>query len=246
MELLWLVGLGAAAGVVGSVTGLGGGVVMVPALTALGVPPTAAVSGSLAAVLANSAASASVYWRQRRADYAAGIRLGLMSVPGTAAGALASSQAAPGEFRLLFAALLAACGAYVLLRARLRPSRAGAALVVAASAAASFGAGAVSGFFGVGGGVVFVPLLIIALGFGARRAVPTAHVILLFSASSGSAVHFALGHLDALPALYMASGAAAGGAAGAALSRGLGEGYLRWAVAAAVFAAAASMALLRP
>lgn len=246
MDLLWLAGLGAAAGVVGSVTGLGGGVVMVPVLTAAGVPPVTAVSNSLFAVFSNSAASAAVYWRQRRIEYAAGLRLGLMSVPGTAAGALASSEAAPQEFRVMFAALLAASGAYVLLRHRMRPSRASGARAAAATAAASFAAGTVSGFFGVGGGVVFVPLLVVALGLSVRRAAPTSHLILVFASASGAAAHLAMGHPDLLPALYLSAGAAAGGLAGALLSRGIGEGPLRWAVAASVFAAAASMVLLRP
>ena len=246
VELLWLVGLGAAAGAVGSVTGLGGGIVMVPALTAAGVPPVAAVSNSLFAVLASAAGSSAAYWRQRRAEYAAGVRLGLVSAPGTVAGAVASSEAAPAEFRVLFAALLVASGAYVLLRHRLRPSRASGARAVAGTAAASFAAGAVSAFFGVGGGVVFVPLLVVALGMDLRRAAPTSQVILLFAASSGAAAHYAMGHPDVVAAAYLSAGALLGGFAGAAASRGMGEGPLRWAVACSVFAAAASMAFLRP
>ena len=66
------------------------------------------------------------------------------------------------------------------------------------------------------------------------------------ASASGAAAHLAMGHPDLLPALYLSAGAAAGGLAGALLSRGIGEGPLRWAVAASVFAAAASMALLRP
>ena len=246
MELLWLVGLGAAAGVVGSMTGLGGGIVMVPALAAAGAPPVAAVSNSLFGVLASAAGSSAVYWRQRRIEYSAGVRLGLASAPGTVIGAAASSAAAPDEFRALFAALLVASGAYLALRPRMRPSRARGARAAAGTAAASFAAGAVSSFFGVGGGVVFVPLLVVALGLGVRRAAPTSQVILLFAASSGAAAHYAMGHPDVASAAYLSAGALLGGAAGAAVSRGVSEGPLRWAVAASVLAAAASLVLLRP
>ena len=47
IDQLWLIPLGVAAGMLGSMIGLGGGIIVVPVLTFLGFPPTAAASNSL-------------------------------------------------------------------------------------------------------------------------------------------------------------------------------------------------------
>ena len=41
IDQLWLIPLGFAAGILGSMIGLGGGIIVVPVLTFLGIPPTA-------------------------------------------------------------------------------------------------------------------------------------------------------------------------------------------------------------
>ncbi|HXV50657.1 MAG TPA: sulfite exporter TauE/SafE family protein, partial [Nitrosopumilaceae archaeon] len=46
-EQLWLIPLGFAAGVLGSILGLGGGIIVVPVLTFFGYSPTLAASTSL-------------------------------------------------------------------------------------------------------------------------------------------------------------------------------------------------------
>ena len=50
IEELWLIPLGFVAGVLGSIIGLGGGIIIVPVLTFMGFSPTLAVSNSLFAV----------------------------------------------------------------------------------------------------------------------------------------------------------------------------------------------------
>ena len=47
IDQLWLIPLGFAAGILGSMIGLGGGIIVVPVLTFLGIPPTVAASNSL-------------------------------------------------------------------------------------------------------------------------------------------------------------------------------------------------------
>jgi len=65
IDQLWLIFLGFAAGVLGSMIGVGGGIIVVPALTFLGFPPTVAASNSLFAALSNSIASTISYSRQK-------------------------------------------------------------------------------------------------------------------------------------------------------------------------------------
>jgi len=241
---LWLVPLGAVAGVLGSMIGLGGGIIVVPVLTFLGFPPAVAASNSLFAAFGNAAASTVSYSRQKRIDYGAGLKLGLLSVPGTVLGAFVSGDVAPEAFKALFALVLIASGIYIFLRKGMRTKKdnaAHAALVLAV--AASFFAGTISSFFGIGGGIVFVPLMVVAMGMSMKRAAPTSQFVLLFASFSGLAVHSALGHPDFLQALYLAAGASVGGVIGARISLDIREGYLRILASAALFIAAAKMIL---
>ena len=74
-EELWLIPLGFVAGLLGSIIGLGGGIIIVPVLTFLGFPPTAAASNSLFAAFSNAAASSLSYARQKRIEYSIGLKL---------------------------------------------------------------------------------------------------------------------------------------------------------------------------
>src|ERR1044072_2417447 len=91
MDLMYYIGLAAtgfAAGLLGALLGLGGGVFVVPALVlGFGLPTITAVGTSNVAVVATSVAGASSYVRDRLAN----VRLGLVLLISTTAAALASS-----------------------------------------------------------------------------------------------------------------------------------------------------------
>ena len=106
IDNLWLIPLGFVAGVLGSMVGLGGGIIVVPVLTFLGFSPTAAASNSLFAALSNAIASTISYSRQKRIEYSLGIKLGLLTIPGTIIGAVISTDVAPDIFKILFAFVL--------------------------------------------------------------------------------------------------------------------------------------------
>ncbi len=244
LDGIWLVPLGVAAGVLGSMIGLGGGIIVVPVLTFLGFPPTAAASNSLFAAFSNAVASTVSYSGQRRIEYGTGLRLGLLSVPGTVLGALVSADAAPGTFKMLFAVVLIASGVYIFLRKGMQAREKTAAhATLALMVGASFFAGITSSFFGIGGGIVFVPLMVVAMGMAMKRAAPTSQFVLLFASFSGLAVHSVLGHPDFLQSLYLAAGAFVGGLVGSRVSLKVGEGHLRILVSAVLFVAAVKMIL---
>lgn len=56
--------------------------------------------------------------------------------------------------------------------------------------------GFLSGLFGVGGGVIFVPLLMFLKGFDVHRAVGTSLVVIIFTALAGAAFHGKAGMVD--------------------------------------------------
>ena len=240
---LWMAGLAAAAAALGSIVGLGGGVIIVPVLTLAGIPPPIAATNSLFAVLANSSSSTISYYRQKRINYREGLTLGLMAVPGIAVGALISSDISPDMFKFFFAMVIVASAAYMLLRRRAKQSgrRRRAGLVMVLAAGASFFAGVLSSLFGVGGGVVFMPLLVVVMGMTAWRAAPTSQFILLFVSSSSLVAHAILGDMNLTHALYMMGGAFAGGMVGARLSKRVKDTYLRILVAGVLFVIAAKI-----
>ena len=115
--------------------------------------------------------------------------------------------------------------------------RAMAVLVVGAS----FFAGTVSSFFGIGGGVVFVPLMVAAMGIGMVRAAPTSQFALLFTALSGIAVHWALGNPDVFYGAPLMAGVFVGGLIGAKLSSYMREKWLRVLASVVILGVAAKL-----
>ena len=242
IDQLWLVPLGFAAGVLGSMIGLGGGVIVVPVLTFLGFPPTLAASNILFAALSNAVASTVSYSRQGRIELSLGVRLGLLSVPGTVLGAVVSSDVAPGIFKVLFGLVLVASAAYIFLRKKIGAGgRHAPGQTAVLAVGASFFAGLVSSCFGIGGGIVFVPLMVACMGMAMKKAAPTSQLVLLFASFSGVVAHSMLGHPDFLQAGLLAAGSFFGGLAGARLSLGTGERFLQVLASAVILAAAAKL-----
>ncbi len=89
LEFTALVGLGSlAAGFLGSLTGLGGGVVVVPLLTLVfGVDLRYAIGASLVSVIATSSGAAAAYVREGYSNIRVGMFLEIATTLGALAGA---------------------------------------------------------------------------------------------------------------------------------------------------------------
>jgi uncharacterized protein len=110
--------LGYAAGVLAGLFGVGGGILFVPTLLALGLTQLEAEATSLAAILPTVAAGT---WRQHRygnLDTRAAIIVGVASIPGVALGILAATTLGDDALRRLFALLMLAVAAQLVWRAR--------------------------------------------------------------------------------------------------------------------------------
>lgn len=242
IDQLWLILLGFAAGILGSMIGLGGGVIVVPVLTFLGFPPAATASNSLFATLSNAIASTISYSRQKRIEYSLGLKLGLLSIPGTILGAVISTDVSPDVFKILFGFVLIASAGYIFLRKKIETKekiiyKQMIILVVGAS----FFAGIISSFFGIGGGIIFVPLMVVGMGMTMKKAAPTSQLILLFASLSGVITHSILGHPDFTQAGFLAIGSFIGGLVGARLSLDIKERYLQILVSVVILIAAAKL-----
>ena len=80
-------------------------------------------------------------------------------------------------------------------------------------------AGVFSGLFGVGGGTIIVPLLILWFGYGERVATGTSLAAIAVIAVWGVATHGALGNVDVAKGLLVGVPAVGGVIAGAALQQ---------------------------
>ena len=117
MHLVWFFLVSILAGFVGAMSGMGGGVVLIPALTLLGVDIKQAIAISIVSVIATSSGAASAYVRDRITNVKIGMFLEMFTILGALAGAaitLVSGQ------RVLFIAfgvvLLASWGTLFLQR----------------------------------------------------------------------------------------------------------------------------------
>ena len=236
---LWLLLLGFVAGVFGSMIGLGGGIVVVPVLTFFGFPPALAASNSLFAAFSNAIASSVSYARQKRIEYLIGLKFGLLAIPGTVIGAFISHDILPSLFKILFGIVLIASSFYIFSRRKMESKEHNLSKqIMLLATGASFFAGIIYSLFGIGGGIVFVPLMVIAVGLSMKIAAPTSQFILLFVSASGMTVHAFLGHPDFYQALLLALGAFGGGLLGSKLSLELEEKKLRILVTVVMIAAA--------
>jgi uncharacterized membrane protein YfcA len=86
-------------------------------------------------------------------------------------------------------------------------------------AAIATAAGAFSALFGVGGGTIIVPLLILWLGYGEREAAATSLAAIVAIGAFGAFAHGLYGNVDPLAALVVGAPAIAGAFAGTALQQ---------------------------
>lgn len=106
--------------------------------------------------------------------------------------------------------------------------------------------GLLSGAFGVGGGLLMVPLLIAFAGMDQRRASATSLAAIVPAAVAGSFTYFVNGEVDLVVALFVAMGGVVGSWLGALLLRRLSLGWLRWMFIALLFGVALRMLLIVP
>ena len=242
IDQLGLIALGFAAGILGSMIGLGGGIIVVPVLTFFGFSPTLAASSSLFAALSNAAASTVSYSKQKRIEFSLGLKLGLLTIPGTVLGAYVSSNIAPEIFKILFGFVLIASAVYIFARKKIENKKVNLSKqMIVFAIGASFFAGIISAFFGIGGGIIFVPLMVVGMGMTMKKAAPTSQLILLFASFSGVIIHTILGHSDFLIAGLLALGSFMGGLAGARLSVDIKERFLQITVSVVIIVAAIKM-----
>lgn len=265
---LVLLGVGIVAGALGALLGLGGGFIVVPALTLLlGVNIRLAIGASIVAVIATSSGAAVAYVRDHMANMRVGMLLELATTTGAVTGALLGSVLVPRVLYLVFALVLLQSGVAVARRKPLedRPSPPPDALADRLSLHGSYPdqargrvvhyrvartkvglalmyvAGTVSGLLGVGSGTLKVPAMDLAMGLPMKASTATSNFMIGVTAAASAGVYFARGDVDPLIAAPVAVGVLGGALMGARLLGGIRPRLLRLVFAVVVLITAANM-----
>ncbi len=234
MEYILFLLLGIGVGTFGTLVGLGGGLICMPIFIFFmsdgGILPYFTSAGQIAGtsmfvVLANAASGTFAYIRQRRVYFKAAVPFALATLPGAFLGSYIVDKFSLTMLNLYFGIFLLFMAVLMYWNAthkhhsdakELPPGfKFNKSLGVASSTLVGF----LSSIFGIGGGVIHVPLMVYLLGFPVHTATATSHFVLAVSALMGVLSHFILSHIVWVPALGIGIGAVIGAQIGAKISK---------------------------
>ncbi|KMY28349.1 sulfite exporter TauE/SafE family protein [Lysinibacillus xylanilyticus] len=245
MEFFVLVIIALLSGVIGSLVGLGGGIILVPATLYVGlnlgmipdITPQKVVGLSVVMMIFTGLASTLSYMKSKTVDYKSGWIFFIGSIPGTMLGAWVNKGLDLPSFNLYFGILLIILATILLVRDRLKPvewfvkngmqrefeDKEGNTFVygypIWFAIVLTFGIGFASGLFGIGGGSMTVPAMILLFLFPPHVAVATSMFMVFLSSIVNSASHIYLGHVPWLYTIPVIPGAYIGAKLGAALNK---------------------------
>ncbi|MFA6148179.1 MAG: sulfite exporter TauE/SafE family protein [bacterium] len=240
LEFSLLVGLGSvAAGFLGSLTGLGGGVVIVPLLALVfGVDIRYAIGASLVSVIATSSGAAAAYVKEGYSNLRIGMFLEIATTIGALAGAFLAARMSPSAIAVIFGVVLF-YSAY--LSNRSRPERPEAAHPdplatflrmdstyptadgpqsyrvhnVPGGFGLMFVAGALSGLLGIGSGAVKVLAMDQVMRIPFKVSTTTSNFMIGVTAAASAGVYLSRGFIDPVLAMPVMLGVLAGSTLGA-------------------------------
>jgi uncharacterized protein len=266
LEFTAVVGLGSlAAGFLGALTGLGGGVVIVPLLVlGLGVDLRYAVGASLVSVIATSSGAAATYVREGYSNIRIGMFLEIATTVGAIAGAFLAARVSGSAVAIVFGVVLLV-SAYLSMRSRperprdekpdplatrLRldssfPTASGPQSYrvhhVPAGFGLMFGAGLLSGLLGIGSGALKVLALDQAMGIPFKVSTTTSNFMIGVTAAASAGIYLARGWIDPVIAFPVVLGVLAGSMLGARVLMGARVRTLRIVFAVVIVALGAQM-----
>lgn len=232
------------AGFLGSLLGLGGGIIVVPALTLfLGVDIRLAIGASIISVIATSSGAAAAYVRERMTNLRVAMFLELGTTIGAITGAYAAAYLHTRWLFILFGIILG----YSAL-AMLRKSGYAASSTASPSALATrlrlhssyydeamgsdvsyivtrpglglalmYVAGAVSGLLGIGSGALKVPAMDLAMHLPMKVSTATSNFMIGVTAAASAGLYFTRGQIDPFLAAPVATGVLLGAAIGSSI-----------------------------
>jgi len=232
MLTLLLLVLGFFAGLLGALTGIGGGVLLTPILALhFGIPIRQAIGTSLVAVITTSAASSSVHLQRHTTDIRLGMTLELATALGAAVMAYLVGYFNRSVLEGLFAAFLLYSSIMILSKGgKVKPEDDSSPAVngdlvippyepqrYPLGLGASLIAGALSGLLGIGGGPIKVPVMFIFMNVPLMVATATSNFMIGVTAAASAMVYYRRGDILVEIAAPLAVGVFLGSLLGARL-----------------------------
>ncbi|MDP5274999.1 sulfite exporter TauE/SafE family protein [Chengkuizengella axinellae] len=238
ISFLIILCIGIVSAVFGSLVGLGGGVFIVPALIYLTpllleqeMSSSVAVGTSLTVLIFTAASSTFTFFKQGRVDFKSGLLFFVTSGPAAMLGASLTSSFQGNSFQLAFGIFIFLMALLLIVKKYIKPlsiqwkiqksyvDPTGENFTygynILPALAVGFAVGLVSGLFGIGGGSLFVPVMVLLFSFPPHVATATSMFVILLSSIIGSATHIYLGEIHWFSLMALAPGALFGGWLGA-------------------------------
>ena len=250
-------GISSVAGFLGALTGLGGGVVVTPALTLLlGVDIRYAIGASLVSVIATSSGAAAAYVREGYSNIRIGMFLETATTIGALAGAYLATRTPTAILGLIFGLVLLHA-AWSSSRGRPRdiagrddpladrlklsgsfPGEHGPqhynVTHVKTGWGLMFGAGTISGLLGIGSGALKVIAMDQAMHIPFKVSTTTSNFMIGVTAAASAGIYLSRGYIEPVVAMPVMLGVLAGSLAGARQLVGARVPVLRWIFAGVV------------
>lgn len=230
IEIIVLFFVGIGVGTFGTLIGIGGGLIMIPLFT-LALTPSIfhtapeIIGTSLFGVFLNALSGTYAYIKQHRVYFKAAIPFAIATLPGAVLGSFVSDYFTGPTFSLAYGIFILFISAIMYWNSsnkkvislnfdeKIFLARKQLGIVL------SMFVGFISSIFGIGGGIIHVPVMIYALAFPPHMATATSHFVLAVSSFMGVTSHLFLNHIVWIPALSVGIGAVIGAQFGARLSR---------------------------
>jgi uncharacterized protein len=210
--------LGTFTGTLSGLLGIGGGLLMVPALTMLGVPLIEATATSLVGVFLSAASGSVQNFKTGDLAWRVSLILAAFGIFTAQGGAWLGDRLPEHSLSFAFAGLLLLTIYLMNLRQTLKQRQPmQSAIRLAPTAGIGLLAGLLSGLFGVGGGLVMVPLQMLLLSESIKSAVRTSLGAIVAIAISGLAQHAWNGNVLWIPGLCLGIGGMVGAQVGTRL-----------------------------
>jgi uncharacterized membrane protein YfcA len=203
-----LLAIGAVAGFLSGLLGVGGGIIFVPALYfclhAIGVDDSfamrVAVGTSLSLICVTGATSAFAHWRRGSVDTESLRRWALPLVVSAVCGSLFAGVVNSHVLRIIFACVTVVISIYMFIMGAPKASSFCLVIPVRVQKAVMASIALISSLIGVGGAIMSVPFMVL-MGYPMQRAAGTGAALGLMIALPGSVTYMITGlfHLDELP-----------------------------------------------
>ncbi|WP_186578164.1 sulfite exporter TauE/SafE family protein [Aquibacillus kalidii] len=256
MFFLICITVGFASALVGSIVGLGGGVILVPILLVLyeyndsfsWASAHQIVGLSLIIMIFTALSSSITYSRKQRIDYKSAFLFVIGGIPGGIIGSFSNQYVNTDSFSIYFGILMIMLFMLFFIKRNKKVSnehptskkwRIYREKVINNKVytysfspiyvfIVAFLVGCLSGFFGIGGGSLTVPVMILFFGFPAHIATATSMFMILFLSVFSSVTHFYLGHITWEYVWLFIPGAFIGGIVGAKINQRLSGPTVEW------------------